>query len=176
MKHTLTILITLLVFTSLIAQNTVVVNDSPCNGYNLTIDGVELNKIDNCAYNAQDFSPGINYTLKAEDSGIEPVFISGIDLVEIKKGLLFGFRSDLDAYKADYDGDGAVSTYDLISMQADILGLTEPIIRYHVVLDEAIPAIDPFDIQVDFSELTFTEADLQSNELNIAVFRIGDMN
>lgn len=163
--------------TTLVAQNTIVVDDGPCLDYEVSVDGVVQAKLGDCEFESPEIIAGTTYTMMTD--GDESALLNGIstiDLVEIQRGLLFGFDDVIDIYKADYDQDGAVSTYDLVELRSDILGITTRKPQFHVILtDQVVPNLDPFDIEVDYSTLNFTADDLQGSELPIIVLRIGDV-
>jgi len=171
MKYILTLIISICLYSmhAQIVDPTIVVVDSPCQGYLMSIDGNDLPEESSCHYPTPNVEAGTTYTLKPEiDPNLHLLEVTTLDLVIVQKGLLEGFESDLDIYKADFDQDGAVSTYDLVAMRASILGLgPQPDPKHRIIrFDEDVPTIDPFDIQVDYTTTNFTLDDYISNELN----------
>ena len=150
--------------------------------FNLAVDGTPLTKISDCDYEAQQVVGGTTYQLEASPDGSNNLAgISTLDLIWIQRGLLFNFDnySPLQIYKSDVDQDGAVSTYDIVSMRALILGITTDIPGYHILgPGSVIPDdLDPYDFQVDFSTLNFDVEDFNaSGQLEIDVIKIGDID
>lgn len=151
--------------------------DGQCDGYKLEVDGITLNRSSNCVHETPQVAAGQTYTVSATDYDQGNLNgISTIDLVEIQRGMLFGFDSPEKIYAADYDNDGVVSTYDLIKLRATILGVTEPIDNVHLIkANETIPNLDPFDINVDYSTLEFTQDDYQGDALLVKAIKLGDV-
>ena len=168
---------------SLQAQTaTFTVTDSICSiGYDLLLDGVELTRIAPCAYEAPQIQPGQTiHTLSVSTNGTAANnTVTTLDLVNIQRGLLFDFDSGLHAYLSDWDGDGVISTEDLIGLRDHMLGIVIEPARYHVIMEgQDIPTIDPFDIQADFStlEVAFSDFDPSTLTMAIKVLQIGDLD
>lgn len=160
------------------SPNFITTVDTTCNGFDLTVDGTVLLESNPCTFDTPQVVDGSTYTLEAVDNGTDGLLnISTLDLVTIQAGLYIGFDNPLQVYKADFDQDGAVSTYDMVAMRSVILGITtyDPVL--HVVdANTVIPELDPLDIQADFSTYDFTTADYNaSGELKVEVLRIGDV-
>jgi len=189
-----TLLFTLVLITlSANGQNfTVQVTEGPCEGYELTIQGSILETNQNCEHTIdQGFAAdGETVTLMANDivnqhlngmSTLDQVLMTRILLGENIEGAI-GTNTVMDQneaiYKSDIDLDGVVSTYDIIMVSANLRGLENefPSPNRHLISSTTeVPALDPFDIQVDYSQLMF---DYQSNtnSTNIRVLKLGDLN
>ena len=150
--------------------------------FDLAVDGTALTKISDCDYEVQQVAGGTTYQLEASPDGSNNLSgISTLDLVVIQRGLLFNFDnySPLQIYKSDVDQDGAVSTYDIVSMRALILGITTDIPGYHILgPNSVLPAdLDPYDFQVDLSTLDFDLSDFNATgQLEIEVIKLGDVD
>lgn len=152
--------------------------DTICSNINLLVDGVMLDEFNSCEFATPQVVDGSTYQLTVTGNGTNTLGgISTIDLVEIQRGILFGFDDPLAAYKSDFDLDGAVSTYDMVELRAVILGVVTYEPTFHVFGNNTnIPNIDPFDIQVDFSAFEFTTADYNTaGEMNVHILKIGDV-
>jgi len=105
--------------------------------------------------------------------------ISTLDLVLILRWLFDGFPGPLETITSDWDGDGVVSTSDYIEMRRMILGIDvdNNYNNYFVVPDGFVfPNVDPFDMNVDYTSMNFEDADVVDNELEVFVFKAGDVN
>jgi len=189
-----TLLFTLVLITlSANGQNfTVQVTEGPCEGYELTIQGSILETNQNCEHTIdQGFAAdGETVTLMANDivnqhlngmSTLDQVLMTRILLGENIEGA-FGMNTVMDQnkaiYKSDIDLDGVVSTYDIVLMRANLIGLENEFSspNNHLISPSTeIPTLDPFDIQVDYSKLVF---DYQSNVnvIDVRVLKLGDLN
>ena len=127
----------------------------------------------------QDVTISASNTLNILDDGDFLNGVSTLDLVQITRWLFEGFPSALETITSDWDGDGTVSTSDLIEMRRMILGVdvTNSYNNYFVVpAGFTFPDVDPFDMNVDYTSMTFADTDIVDNKLSVFVFRAGDVN
>lgn len=158
------------------AQQSVEVVEGFCFGYTLQVDKVDLEKLDECSFALNEETNDQLMTMAANYNSSTFV-ISAKDIIAMVNGLLDGFPNNQSIYQADYDQDGVVSTYDIAALNSYILGF-EPLIEnpYHIVSSiEEIPMLDPFNINVDYSELTFSQDDFINDELAVRVIVVGDI-
>lgn len=179
MNYIITLIITLTAVTLTMAQQTdptISIIDGNCSGNDLYVDGTPLTALDDCSYETPLVMSGNTYSLAAvNNSSADLSGISTIDLVILQRGLLYGFDDNASIYKADYDHDGAVSTYDIVKLRSVILGITTQA-NYHVIpTDFDIPTLDPFDIQVNYSSLEFTTDDYTQNLMTVKILKLGDL-
>jgi len=174
------------------AQNfTVQVTEGPCEGYELTIQGSILETNQNCEYTIDQGFAADGETVTIRSNDIVNTHLNGVSTLDqvLMTKILLGENIEsitgetvLDQneaiYKSDIDLDGVVSTYDIIMVRANLIGLENefPSPNRHLISSTTeVPALDPFDIQVDYSQLMF---DYQSNtnSTNIRVLKLGDLN
>lgn len=185
MKNILSFSIFLFGASCLLAQtNSVTVVQGACIGYDITLDGAKLLAMSDCQDDiGQELQAGTTYELSTDLSTQDLLNgVSTIDLVYIMRHLQGVEELDTPAkiIAADVDQDGAISTYDLFTMRANILGITATSDKkqYHLVkADHQFPVIDGFDINVDYSSLSITSDDLNGNgQVEVQVIKIGDVN
>jgi len=161
--------------------------EAPCEGYELTINDLAFEKTDSCEHEiAVGFaSDGEVVTIKAVDKPLSSLNgVSTLDLVIMTKIMLGENVSgsipvhNEGVYKSDIDQDGAVSTYDIVQMRAIILGVESdfPSPNRHLIeASTVVPELDPFDIQVDYSQLMINYQS-STNSVNLRVLKLGDVS
>lgn len=156
---------------------TVNVTAGECSGYDLELDGNILDRLSTCDFEATQNTGGTTQLLSFTnvDMSLGLSGISTLDLVNIRRGLFFGFDNNLHIIASDYDLDGAVSTYDLVSMRSTILGITTGEVNLSIVPSN-IMSVDPFDIAIDYSTLEVTQDDFANGVLDISVVKAGNLD
>ena len=192
MNKALSLLIIALMSTYVSAQSfKAIVDQGSCMGYDLTVNDIAFNGLDSCEFGIEQElgNLGSNATLSLSNSpDFAPINgITTLDMVFMARILLDGDLEDLDLddydlnwmiYSADYDQDGAVSTYDIVALLALILGVEAEydLQQYHPIpADLDFPELDPFDITVDYSELNFVY-DSSIDSINLEVLQIGNLS
>lgn len=188
MKQLTFIFLSLAITSSSIAQGlSINVVDGPCEGYEIIANNINLENSGNCFHfpETEFANDGDDVTLSIQDRANSALNgVSSLDLVEIAR-ILLDMQSVDDQnllnemiYKADIDQDGAVSTYDFVLTRANILGLSNefPAPNHHLIeATTTIPNLDPFDIQVNYAELTY-QFDFNNQATEIKVLKLGDLN
>jgi len=178
--------ITIFIFSSLIVfgqNNSVTVVEGACQEYTFTLDGIDLAKTTNCGHDlAEELEVGSTYQLSTAKpfKGILNG-VSTLDLVRIQRHLMGVELLDSPdkIIAADFDGDGAISTYDLWSLRAYILGfLAQSDVNQYLIVkaDHQFPNIDGFDIDVNYDELEISSDDLDNGSVNVRVIKRGDVD
>ena len=184
MKNIISISILFLSVFQLIGQSSVTVLEGACGGYEFTIDGTNtLQSTSPCLDVLPfDLQAGVTYELTTDIATQEELNgISTLDLIMLQRHF-FGIEtlvSPEEIIAADFDQDGAVSTYDFLSIRRFILGVEadSPAHSYEVVkADHSFPAVEWYDLGVDYSTLEVTTDDLINGGLELKVIKLGDLN
>ena len=106
--------------------------------------------------------------------------LTTLDLVLIYRGLTSGFMDIFETIAADFDGDQAVSTKDLIEMRRYILGI-ENELQYQnfKIVDAGLVAstdFGPFNLGSDFKSYIFSDNQLGGAPLQVRILKSGDVN
>ena len=156
-------------------------NTPPLDRYNISLNGTEVDNI-GCFYPLEEDNivTGTNVIrISNVDNSTSLNGISTIDLVQIIQGLLFGFPSGIQAVLADFDGDLAVSTQDLIKMRRIILGNEAGIdAPYYKIFPADLTFgsdFDPFDQQTDYQTYEFEDTEIELEHI-VNIYKSGDLN
>ncbi len=162
------------------AQVNAVITEGACSGYDLTLDNTVLEEIDDCSNDIGfDMAAGQTYVLGTTNADGLLNGISTLDLILLIKGMQSGFESPEATIAADWDRDGAISSYDFVNMRRAILGIdTDNNVKQYTVVkaDHVFPQVDWFDIDVDYSTLEVTTEDFENLNIPVRVLKTGDVN
>ena len=151
--------------------------------YELFLNGSQL-EIENGAYiiESNDVISGTN-EIVIENSESNVSVINGIttlDQVLIYRGLILGFDENIEAIAADFDGDMAVSTKDMVEMRRYILGIeSEAKYANYKMIDPnfVFPSdFSPFNLGYDFTKFYFEDSELGGAPLEVKIIKSGDVN
>ena len=157
----------------------IIISQGPCQGYELSLNNTELVDL-GCSYAPQN-DVALNAINSLDFINVSDFFngITTVDLVELMK-VIYGIYDDpYMSLVSDFNQDGAAGTDDLILMRRLILGIQTSVdwqTFYMVDANHVIPEIDPFDIQVDYSNYTFDQSQVVNDQLMVRTIRIGDLN
>lgn len=184
MKNLLILSIFMLSTSFVFGQNsTVTVIQGACTGYDLALDGVSLTPVSDCEEDlGLQLQTGQDYVLTSVNNQDFLNGISTLDLLFLQRHLsgVEPLDSPLKIIAADFDQDGALSTYDIMELYSLILGITTstPHQQYHLIgPNDPIPSVDWWDIEADLSQTVITADDVDANgKVNVTVLKLGDLN
>ena len=156
-------------------------NVAPLDRYSIALNGTEIENM-GCFYELDDPNviPGTNVvTIFNEDDSTILNGVSTLDLIIFLRSFVNGFNSGVEAVLADFDGDLAVSTQDLILMRQVILGMDVVVNgpQYKMFPDLTVFDSDfnPFAMESSFTSYEFEDTELEDDHL-VAIYKTGDLN
>ncbi len=156
-----------------------------CNGYTFTLNNDTQLEPDVCAHamDSEDLVVGTNeVSISDIDDILSLAGVSTLDIVLIQKHMLefSELDSPFDIVAADWDGDGALSTYDLLAIRRVILGIDQgnDVNHFKVLRDdfEFDTDFSAFNIPTEVYSFTFEDSEVDNQVLPVRVIKSGDVN